>query len=752
MTEELQVTDNWTRNWQASIAVKISALVLWVLIMVVFVASVFLFRDVEKNLLAEYEDSADQIAYRVAQVVARENACNDAVLEEQLSTLLHPQQFYGLVIQCGNRSLEVGTIPPGGGKLRRRLPITDPGSGQPIFLDLYYPQLHEIVQQKRNRMVIAIFVTLLVFGVFLTWAVRTIVHMPLQQLVSATRQISAGDRDVRLNMQRQDEFGHLSRFFNLMLDKLMEQQNALKEAVDRANTASKAKSAFLANMSHELRTPLNAIIGYSEMLQEDASSMGATRCVPDLEKIHIAGRHLLSLINNILDLSKIEAGKIEIEWSSFPVSQLVRDVATTIQPLLDKNNNTLVVCSSDELNLMESDQTRLRQVLFNLLGNATKFTENGQVKLSVTRLKQDGVESVEFVVEDSGIGIPEDKLHRLFGEFSQVDSSATRKYGGTGLGLAISRRFCQMLGGDITVQSEVGVGSLFRVVVPTQRLSPVEQHVMLNQTSDPADAKQLRLASQPSADVATERRRRVSRVLVVDDDPFVRDLVTRYLAREGFEVRSAENGEEGLELAASLRPDAITLEIRLPDIDGWTVLSRLKQDPQLARIPVVVLSMDEGAQRGMALGASHYLAKPIDGENLLKTVKRCLRRSGSSQTVLVVDDDPSIRHMVARTLTGQGVEVIPAVDGEQALACLDKRSLSLILLDLHLPRMSGFDFLLELRKRFADRSVPVVVMTGLDLSETQRSELTGKVEHILQKGAHLREDVLQQLKELVCTT
>jgi len=747
MNDEIPVSDNWTRNWQASIAVKITAMVLWALIVVVFGASIFLFKDIRKDLLDYYEDSADQLAYQVSDVIAGVTTIEDPRIKKQLGDLFHPEQFNGLVLWIGERKLAAGETPEGGEHLSRKLPVVV--GGKPVSVDLYYPELQTLVQAQRNRMVVLIFVTLLIFGMFLTWTIRTIVHKPLQQLVTATRRISSGQQDVRLNMQRKDEFGHLSRFFNQMLDKLMEQQDALQEALNQANASSKAKSAFLANMSHELRTPLNAIIGYSEMLQEDASDVGATGCIPDLEKIHTAGRHLLSLINDILDLSKIEAGKVEINWEEFPVDQLVNDVVTTIQPLLDKNNNELCVQVTGSLGDMEVDQTKLRQVLFNLLSNAAKFTEDGKVTMVVERYFKDGIEFISFDVRDTGIGIAEDKLCRLFGEFSQVDNSATRRYGGTGLGLAISRRFCQMMGGDIGVESEPGRGSKFRVYLPVHRQSLIASSTTAEDEAVNSPLVRERSDGHLPQGVADERRKHISRVLVVDDDAVVRDLMTRFLAREGFEVRTAENGNEALEIARVFSPDLVTLDIRMPGMDGWAVLKVLQADPGLKDIPVIIVSMDDNARKGVALGASALIDKPIEREELVETVQRCLRVKPGEQTVLVVEDNPATRELVTRSLEEQGIDVVPAVNGEDALVCVDQQRPALILLDLMLPKMNGFDFLLELRKRPDWREMPVVVMTEKDLSNRDREELSGYVERILHKGEHLRHDVLEQMKDLM---
>jgi signal transduction histidine kinase len=474
MRDPRMVSDDWTKNYQASIAVKITSMVLWVIIVVVFIASTVFLNDLQSQLETEYSGKADEVAYQVAVALNAGVRADDDRLAILLADLNARYRLSGIRIALQGRDLAVGDIGDDGG-LHRDLSFALPAEG--IFVDVFPPALDRLAREQRNHLVIVAFIVLLTFGLFLTWSIRTIVHEPLQQLVSATRAISDGQQDVRLEMSREDEFGYLSRFFNQMLDRLMAQQRELQMAVASAQSASRAKSAFLANMSHELRTPLNAIIGYSEMLKEDAEAQGLDVYTPDLKRIHSAGTHLLSLINDILDLSKIEAGKVSVELRRFPVDALIDDVINTVKPLLDRNRNRLAVDSGPQLGQIYSDETKLRQVLVNLLGNAAKFTEDGVVTLSTRRVAVAGDEWLQFAVSDTGIGIPSDQIARLFTDFTQVDSSTTRKYGGTGLGLAISRRFCQRLGGDIDVTSEAGRGSTFNLKVParTPELNAAEE-------------------------------------------------------------------------------------------------------------------------------------------------------------------------------------------------------------------------------------------------------------------------------------
>jgi signal transduction histidine kinase len=375
-------------------------------------------------------------------------------------------------------------------------------------------------------------------------------------------------------------------------------EEELKRAMEAAEAANTAKSTFLANMSHELRTPLNAILGYSEMLQEEVVDIGQDYLVADLKKIHSAGKHLLSLINDVLDLSKIEAGKMTLYLETVEVKPLVDDVVSTVAPLVDKKANTLEIQADPDLGSMHVDVTKVRQTLFNLLSNACKFTEQGVIRLTARRFKEGGRDWLTFSVADTGIGMTAEQLSKLFQAFQQADASTTRKYGGTGLGLAISKKFCEMMGGSIEVTSEYGKGTTFTMKVPARVIDPKAAPEMT-----PSGAFRVSDLSGGT-------------VLLIDDDPTALDLLSRYLTKEGFAVVTAGGGEEGLRLARELKPIAITLDVKMPDMDGWHVLSALKGDPALASIPVVVVSMVDEKTTGYELGAAAYLPKPVDHERL----------------------------------------------------------------------------------------------------------------------------------------
>jgi GAF domain-containing protein/CheY-like chemotaxis protein len=493
--------------------------------------------------------------------------------------------------------------------------------------------------------------------------------------------------------------------------------------------ADRHKSEFLANMSHELRTPLNAIIGYSEMLQEDAADLGAERFTDDLKRINAAGKHLLELINAVLDLSKIEAGKMELYLETFDVVALVRDIAAVIQPLAGKNANRLEVRCPDEAGTMHADLTKVRQALFNLLSNACKFTDRGTISLVVTREAVGDQDWMVFNVSDTGIGMTPEQLARLFEAFSQADAATTRKYGGTGLGLALSRRLCRMMGGDVTVESQADRGSTFAIRLPARVAEAAEE---------PA-------APTPLADHGPPG---VGTVLVIDDEAAVRDLMQRFLSKEGFRVVAAASGEEGLRWARELRPDAITLDVMMPGMDGWAVLSALKADPEVAGIPVIMLTIVDDRNLGYALGASDYLTKPIDRERLVTVLKQHRR----DRPVLVVDDDAEVRQLLRRMLESEGFAVVEAENGRVALERLHGESPSLILLDLMMPEMDGFEFVAELRRHEGWRAIPVVVITARDLSRDDRERLNGHVEKILQKGTYDRDQLLAEVRELVASS
>jgi CheY-like chemotaxis protein len=372
-------------------------------------------------------------------------------------------------------------------------------------------------------------------------------------------------------------------------------------------------------MSHELRTPLNAIIGYSEMLEEETQELGKVESVKDLQKIQKAGKHLLALINDVLDLSKIEAGRMGLHLETFEISAMIEEMVATLHPALSKNSNTIQVHLAQGLGVMRADITKVRQILFNLLSNACKFTDHGTISVNVNRSTDQGEDWIRFQVTDSGIGINAKQKANLFQEFTQADVSIARKYGGTGLGLAISYRYARLMKGRISVESEPGQGSVFTVHLPAKVTTEMTGATQAEKTSD-----------VPAA--SSEMKSNLDTILVIDDDSVVRDLMSRFLTKLGFHVVAAASGEEGLRLAKQVNPLVVTLDVIMPDCDGWAVLNKLKADPELAEIPVIMVTVVDNESMGFELGASSYLIKPVDRDRLAVLIEK--HRLTRSSTVV----------------------------------------------------------------------------------------------------------------------
>jgi signal transduction histidine kinase/ActR/RegA family two-component response regulator len=487
------------------------------------------------------------------------------------------------------------------------LPVYDPASNKIRAIFEIYADVSEMYQKiidSRNNFAL---IVVIILGLVYTALFLLVRH---------------ADQVIRKQAKEREEYLNEIESINLDLDKIAKER---ARAHDKAVEANTYKSQFLANMSHELRTPLNAIIGYSEMLAEDMQYSDQLQAIDDLKKIQGAGKHLLTVINEILDISKIEAGHINLHLEEFDIFEAVNGIAETVEPLARKGNNSFTLNCPGDIGMIYSDVTRFRQILLNLLSNACKFTKDGQISLDISRSGQDDMEHIVCTVSDTGIGVSQENLNKIFKPFQQADTSTTREHGGTGLGLTISKRFCMMLGGSIRAESELNEGTRFIVKLPIHAkgdLSPDHPHPRLPDNTDPhADENKLPL----------ERRNKISRVLLIDDDPTARELFQRFLEKHGFEVETAEDGTQGLAMARNNAPDLITLDVMLPGKDGWSVLQELKQDPRLRDIPVIMISIINEESMGYALGASDYLTKPINWDLMGNVIRKWTRSEKNDQ-------------------------------------------------------------------------------------------------------------------------
>lgn len=628
-----------------------------------------------------------------------------------------------------------------------------------------------------STLVFTFFVILI--GIFITMAMTRRIVSPIQELVSITKNITEGNLDQSILFRSHDEVGDLTKAFNTMLEKLREYreqvvsyQQSLEEKVEertaelteatnaaqflarQADDANRAKSQFLANMSHELRTPLNAIIGYSEMLMGEEDDIPINEIRPDAERIHAAGRHLLVLINDILDLSKIEAGKMELFLEDEDVNSLLSETALMVRALVGRNSNTLKISCDENIGSIYADITKVKQTLFNLISNAAKFTESGVITLSAEKEMDAGREWIIFKVSDTGIGITQDIADKLFQPFTQADVSTTRKYGGTGLGLTITRRFCSMMGGDIELDSTPDEGTTFIVRLPVRVM---EQDTEKAETAEnegalvrPGNVTQLIREKNTKAQSiqAVDSRTSAGQVLVIDDDPSVHDMLGRMLGKEGFDVHFSNDGISGLDKARELAPDVIILDVMMPGMDGWSVLSTLKQDPALSSVPVIMLTMLDKSGVGFALGASHYLTKPVDWPELTKSINSCIKDTDRGR-LLVIEDDENMRDLLQRTLSKGGLQVDAVNNGLQGLEYLRENKPDLIVLDLNMPEMDGFEFVTHKQAKPDWHDIPVVVITSRDLEKNEYDKLKDNVKKILQKTAFGPDQLSKEIRDIV---
>ncbi|MBK8509368.1 MAG: response regulator [Candidatus Competibacteraceae bacterium] len=532
------------------------------------------------------------------------------------------------------------------------------------------------------------------------------------------------------------EAGTESPGVGIVLNDVTRQRQAaleLETARDEAESANRAKSAFIANMSHELRTPLTAVLGYCELIEEDLRDLGEEALLADLNKINLNARHLLGLINDVLDLSKIEAQKMDVHAIEFTLGSLLHEVEAATGGLLAKNDNTLTLTAEAPDTVMATDDLKIKQILLNLIGNAAKFTTQGQITVHAAQIEENGVPHTRFSVADTGIGMSQDQLANLFQRFTQADQTTTRKYGGTGLGLALTRALSGILGGRINVASVEGQGTTFTVTVPTRYQKPA-----------------VAIESDASADSdregkSTAPKSKVPSVLVVDDDPAARELLTRHLEREGFSVTTAASGREGLESIKAHRPLAVLLDVLMPGLDGWHVLRAIRQDPETQDIPVIMQTVVNEKNFAYALGATGYLKKPVRRHDLTEALQG-IKIPKTGQQVLIVDDDKAANERLMEMLHRDGWNCRMALNGTEGLKALADAKPDLVLVDLIMPEMDGYAFIREVRKNPDFDALPLVVMTAEDVQSGKVRSLANDTAGIVQKGSMPLADLVADLR------
>jgi len=597
-------------------------------------------------------------------------------------------------------------------------------------------ELTPLILSTLEWLLVAIVLALVLGFIAAAWITR-----PVVELTRAAGRIAQGDFVTPVVVRERfaaKEMRELAHTFNQMArqlsgayltleDKVSQRTSELQSANQELARANKLKSEFLANVSHELRTPLSAIIGFSQILLDGIDGPVNEEQLQDITQVNKSGQSLLSLINQILDLSKIEAGKMELSLERVELPMLISAVLDSISPLAQEKGLRIDTRFPPGLPAVEGDAARLKQILINLLSNAVKFTDRGRIEV----IAQPSGRMVRIAVKDTGIGISREAQKLIFDEFVQGDGSSTRRHGGTGLGLSIVRKLVEMHGGAITVISEPGMGSTFTFTVPAWATG--------QGTATPLQPRPLRRPNQGLPGTA---------ILVVDDDPSVRQLISRHLEQEGWKTVQASNATDALQLARESRPMLITLDIMMPDASGWWVLEKLKEDPQTAGIPVLVVTIVEDQRLVFALGASDYLGKPYDRGALIAKIHRLLPRL-EGKRVLVVDDDAEARTMLAKILNEERADVVLATGGDEAMSLIAQAPPDLVLLDLMMPGMSGFEMVARLRAQPAGASIPVMIVSAKELTAEDVLTLNGHVQRFVAKGSIEPEGLTNAVRQLL---
>ena len=577
------------------------------------------------------------------------------------------------------------------------------------------------------------FVVFIMILAFYGTAVTSNVSKKNEQLSAKEQELKEANSNLEKKVQ--ERTAELQKLY----DGLEEKNVKLKEAVAQADFANESKSNFLANMSHELRTPLNAVIGLSELLVEELNEEKNESYLEPMMRILNAGKHLLALINDILDISKIEAGKMELFIEEFKIKDTLDEILVISEPLAIKNNNKIKFDCPDDIGTLKNDTTKFKQIIINLISNACKFTKDGTVTVKASKKTLNG-ETVEFAVSDTGIGISQEQIGKLFSNFVQADSSTTKKYGGTGLGLAITKRMSQLMGGNINVTSEIGKGTTMTITLP--RVTDTR----INKDSAPLAVKQKITQVKSISDL---------KILVIEDNETERHLIDKYLKNAGYSATFAVNGEEGLKMAIASNPELIMLDIFLPGINGWDVLHSLKNNSKTWDINVVMISMLEEKNKGYVMGASDYLVKPFNQSQLTQVLSRYIIDNGLNGNdlgrVLIVEDDNDARLILKTTLKKFSVEIEEATNGAEGLEHVAKNKPNLIILDLMMPVMDGFEFIENLKKSKEWSDIPILVNTAKELNKAEKLKLEDYVTKILHKSQYSTENMLAEVKKILET-